>query len=298
MKVGLGMDQVRFMVSGSAPLAANVMTFFRILLGIPISEGYGQTEGSAIATLSHHDDYASAGHVGGPCGGVEITLFDVPDMGYYHTDTEHDGKPCQGRGEICVRGPSVFKGYYKDEAKTKETIDSEGWLHSGDVGIWRPDGNLQIVDRKKNLFKLAQGEYVAPEKIENIVTRSPLIAQCFVHGDSLQTSLVAIIVPDEEVVMPRYGKQPGMSGKSFADICRTKELKQDVLKDLQKFSREGGLHGFEIVKAIYIESSPFEVDNDLLTPTFKLKRQQCKIRYQKEIDRMYASEVPPPKSKL
>mmetsp|Transcript_10719 Transcript_10719/g.29535 ORF Transcript_10719/g.29535 Transcript_10719/m.29535 type:complete len:686 (+) Transcript_10719:30-2087(+) len=298
IKKGLGMDQLRLVASGSAPLAGHVLTFFRILLGIPVAEGYGQTEGAAAATVSHSDDYATAGHVGGPGGGIEVVLFDVPDMGYYHTDTEHDGQPCQGRGEICIRGPNVFMGYYKDEEKTRETIDEQGWLHSGDIGLWRPSGVLQIIDRKKNLFKLAQGEYVAPEKIENILTRSPLIAQAFVHGDSLQTSLVAVIVPDEEVVIPKYTKQEGMAGKSFEDLCQSKQLKADLMADIRQLSQGSGLHGFETVKAIHVDHMPFSVENDLLTPTFKLKRQQASKYYKAEIDRMYSVEVPKPQSKL
>jgi len=296
IKKGLGMDQLRLVASGSAPLAGNVLTFFRIMLGIPVAEGYGQTEGAAAATVSHPDDYATTGHVGGPGGGIELALYDVPDMGYFHTDKDHDGQPCHGRGEICVRGPSVFMGYYKDEEKTRETIDKDGWLHSGDIGLWRPNGTLQIIDRKKNLFKLAQGEYVAPEKIENILLRSPLIGQCFVHGDSLQTALVAIIVPDEEVVVPQYGTSAG--SKSLEKICQSKQLKSDLLGEIRKLSKQAGLHGFETPKAIHLDHVPFSVENDLLTPTFKLKRQQARIYYQKEIDRLYASEVPPPKSKL
>ena len=157
IKKGLGMDHLRVMISGSAPLAENVMLFFRCLLGIPVLEGYGQTEGAAAATIGHPDDVATAGHVGGPTACVEICLMDVPEMGYRHTDRLHrQGQACRGRGEICVRGPNVFKGYYKDEEKTRETIDEEGWLHSGDIGLWRPDGSLQIIDRKKNIFKLSQ----------------------------------------------------------------------------------------------------------------------------------------------
>jgi len=157
IKKALGMDCIRFMVSGSAPLAENVMTFFRCMLGVCVMEGYGQTEGAAAATLSHPDDISTCGHVGGPVGSVEIKLVDVAEMGYLSTDTVHRGKPCQGRGEIWVRGPSVFKGYYKDEEKTRETMDEDGWLRSGDVGLWTMEGALQIIDRKKNIFKLAQG---------------------------------------------------------------------------------------------------------------------------------------------
>lgn len=157
IKKALGMDHLRFMVSGSAPLSETVMTFFRCMLGVPITEGYGQTEGSAAATLSSLDDMSTVGHVGGPTACCEVVLVDVPEMGYFHTDTNHRGQPCQGRGEIWVRGPNVFVGYYKEEAKTKEMLDDEGWLHSGDIGLWTMQGQLQIVDRKKNIFKLAQG---------------------------------------------------------------------------------------------------------------------------------------------
>lgn len=157
IKKALGMDQLRFLISGSAPLNESVMMFFRCLLGCPVVEGYGQTEGAAGGTIVHGEDMTTAGHVGGPVACVDIVLIDVPEMGYLHTDTQHRGIPCQGRGEVCLRGPNVFKGYYRDTQKTKETIDEEGWLHSGDIGLWTPQGALKIIDRKKNLFKLSQG---------------------------------------------------------------------------------------------------------------------------------------------
>jgi long-chain acyl-CoA synthetase len=157
IKKGLGLDHLRTLVSGSAPLSKPVMIFYRILLGVPIVEGYGQTEGAAASTVSHPDDMMTAGHVGTPNCAAEIVLVDVPEMGYRHTDTDHKGQPCQGRGEIWVRGPLVFKGYYKEPEKTRETVDEDGWLHSGDIGLWTAHGQLQIIDRKKNIFKLSQG---------------------------------------------------------------------------------------------------------------------------------------------
>lgn len=260
--------------------------------------GYGQTEGSAAATISHPDDVSTVGHVGGPTGAVEIALYDVPEMGYLHTDTAHRGMQCQGRGEICVRGPNVYKGYYKDEEKTKETIDEEGWLHSGDIGLWRPDGSLQIIDRKKNIFKLSQGEYVAPEKIENILLRSPFIAQCFVYGDSLQCSLVAIVVPDEDVVRGWAETNiPALAQGSFDALCKSDTLKRAVMNDIKVLSVKNELNGFETVEAILLESTPFSVENDLMTPTFKLKRQTIRDRHENEIAMLYA-EISSPLSKL
>jgi len=284
------------MVSGSAPLSPKVMTFFRCMLGVPVLEGYGQTEGSAAATLSHPDDMASVGHVGGPVGSVEIVLKDVPEMGYLSTDKSHSGEPCQGRGEICLRGPVVFPGYYKDEEKTKEAVDEEGWLCSGDVGLWTMEGQLKIIDRKKNIFKLAQGEYVAAEKIENVINQSLLIGQSFVHGDSFQTYLVAVIVPDEEPARAwaKANNLPDAANAPFSEICKSDKLKQEILSEIRRVSKLNGLHGFETVKAVHLEPEIFTPDSGLVTPTFKLKRPTLKKHYAKQIEEMYAH----PPSKL
>lgn len=298
IKKGLGFDCLRVMISGSAPLSSTVMTFWRCVLGVPVVEGYGQTEGSAAATISDLDDMSTVGHVGGPVDGVEIVLADVPEMGYLHTDQFHRGEPCKGRGEILVRGPNVFKGYYKQDDKTRETIDEEGWLLSGDIGLWTTDGNLQIIDRKKNIFKLAQGEYVAAEKIENILIEAPLISQVFVYGDSYQSFLVAVVVPDEEVTREWLKDANAAVVKdSFQDLCRNKLVSQEILSQIRTISKSSGLHGFETVRAIHVESDPFSDANGLLTPTFKLKRQQLRERYQDVISAMYA-KFPTVESKL
>ena len=141
-------------------------------------------------------------------------------------------------------------------------------------------------------------EYVAPEKIENVVTQSLYIGQAFVHGDSLQSALVAIIVPDEDPVRNLLAnKDPTLAKAPFQSICQSSVLKSILQEDIKKVSIENGLHGFEIPKAIYLEHELFSVDNGLLTPTFKLKRQQARERYEKQIEELYAS-LPPPKSKL
>ena len=264
------------------------MNFLRAVFGVPVCEGYGQTEGAAGATLTTPEDF-TLGHVGVPSPACELALFDVPEMGYMSTDTVHaaDGSACRGRGEICIRGINVFAGYYKMPEKTAETIDEDGWLHSGDIGVITTEGKLRIVDRKKNIFKLSQGEYVAAEKIENVYGSSSFIAASFVYGDSLQDKLVAIIVPDEEALLLWASKQPGLAGKSMADLCADPTVNAAIMADMGRYADEASLKGFEKVRMIYLEPEPFSVDNGLLTPTFKLKRAPARDYYREQIDAMY-----------
>ena len=129
-------------------------------------------------------------HVGAPVLSCEVKLVDLPEMGY-----SNDDRPFP-RGEICVRGPSVFKGYYKNPDETRACLDEAGWLHTGDVGAWIEGGRLKIIDRKKNIFKLSQGEYIAAEKIEMAVSKSKYISQPWVYGNSFFPMLVAVVTPD------------------------------------------------------------------------------------------------------
>uniref|UniRef100_A0A5F8GR05 Long-chain-fatty-acid--CoA ligase n=1 Tax=Monodelphis domestica TaxID=13616 RepID=A0A5F8GR05_MONDO len=207
--------KVRLMVTGAAPVSATVLTFLRSALGCQFYEGYGQTECTAGCSLTVPGDW-TAGHVGAPMPCCHIKLVDVEEMNYL---------AAKGEGEICVKGPNVFKGYLKDPAKTAEALDKDGWLHTGDIGKWLPNGTLKIIDRKKHIFKLAQGEYIAPEKIENIYQRSEPVAQVFVHGESLQAFLIAIVVPDVEVLCP-WAKKKGISG-TYEELCRNKDVKMN-----------------------------------------------------------------------
>ncbi|KAJ3341663.1 Long chain acyl-CoA synthetase 7 peroxisomal, partial [Kappamyces sp. JEL0680] len=187
--------RVKLIGTGSAPIHPDVLRFLRVCFGCSIIEGYGLTEstGGVCATLV--GDF-SAGNVGAIGLNAEVKLVSVPEMNYHARDK---------KGEIW--------GYFKNPEKTSEDLTPDGWFKTGDIGSFDKDGRLSIVDRKKNIFKLAQGEYVAPEKLENIYTKSSFVAQTFIYGDSFQSELVGVVVPDQEYVLP-WAVQQGLLPKS------------------------------------------------------------------------------------
>uniref|UniRef100_A0A4W5KTV5 Arachidonate--CoA ligase n=1 Tax=Hucho hucho TaxID=62062 RepID=A0A4W5KTV5_9TELE len=269
--------RVRVMVTGAAPISPSVLNFLRASLGCQIFEAYGQTECTAACSFTMPGD-ATSGHVGAPIPCNIVKLVDVEDMNYFASN---------GEGEVCIKGKNVFIGYLKDPEKTAEALDKDGWLHTGDIGKWLPSGVLKIVDRKKNIFKLAQGEYIAPEKIENVYIRSEPVAQVFVHGDSLQASLVAIVVPDPEI-LPSFAKKLGVQG-SHEELCKSQTIKKAIIADLVKLGRQAGLKSFEQVKDLYMHPELFTIENGLLTPTLKAKRADLKKLFQPQIDSLYDS---------
>ena len=280
MKAFLG-GRVRICVTGSAPVNRDVLNFLKVAFCCPIIEAYGLTESTAAATGTRKEDPES-GHVGGPIHCVEIKLVDVPDMNYTSHSKDEQGHPAPA-GEICLRGPTIIKGYFKMPEKTAETVDSEGWMHTGDVGVLRPNGSLKIVDRVKNIFKLSQGEYVAPEKIENVINQLPVVAQTFLHGDSLQDKTVVIIVPDPDQLANAFP-----DGGDYNALCAAPEVKKYILEQITNICRENKLKGFEIPKACYAHNEMFSVENGLFTPTFKLKRPQAAAFFVEQIKAMYA----------
>uniref|UniRef100_A0A1Y1M6L4 Long-chain-fatty-acid--CoA ligase n=2 Tax=Photinus pyralis TaxID=7054 RepID=A0A1Y1M6L4_PHOPY len=267
--------RLRLMLVGSAPLAENILTFSRCALGCLIVEGYGQTECCAPITLTVQGDHVP-GHVGPPVGCCCVKLVDVPEMEYWAKNNQ---------GEICVKGTNVFQGYFKDPQKTKEVIDEQGWHHTGDIGQWLPNGTLKIIDRRKHIFKLSQGEYIVPEKIENIYVRSHYVQQVFVHGESLKSCIVAIVVPDVDVIK-KWANENRIVG-TLSVLCNHPEVKQLIFDDMLALGKESGLKSFEQVKDIYLHPDSFSVQNGLLTPTLKSKRLQIKSYFTPQIEDMY-----------
>ena len=277
---------VRLMLTGAAPIAAHVHDALKCIFCVPIAEGYGMTESTGASCLSQLGD-AMTGHVGGPVPCIELKLISVPEMGYSVHDLDESGAVCP-RGEICFRGNSVFPGYFLDEDKTKEALDADGWLRTGDIGVIRPNGSLKIIDRRKNIFKLAQGEYVAAEKIEISYAQAASIGQVFIYGKSTETFVVAIVVPDADFAKVWWKENKGTDFPGLETVCKDKDFIEKVRADMAVREKEDKLNGFEKAKKFHLSPEPFTVENELLTPTFKLKRKETREKYAKEIEAMYA----------
>jgi long-chain acyl-CoA synthetase len=220
-------------------------------------------------------------------------------MEYLHTD-----QPCP-RGEVLIRGPNVFAGYFKNTEETEKCFTDGDWLCTGDIGKWNPNGTLSIIDRRKNIFKLSQGEYVAAEKVEGVYGKSGVVGQIFVYGNSFKSMIIAVVVPNAEAVHAHAVAQgwwqgssiPGSDGftDAFEQLCvgeHANELKTFLFESISQQNSQ--LKGFEKVKAIVVEGRlnqmlmGFTEQNQCMTPTFKLRRPQLLHRYIKELKQAYA----------
>ena len=287
-KAALG-GNVRLMVTGSAPISHDTLNYLKVCFSCPILEGYGSTECCAACTLSEIGDF-KGNSVGGPISAAEIKVVDVPELNYKSTDIDENGISTP-RGEICVRGPIRFKGYFNAVDKTNEVLDSDGWLHTGDVGIILPNNSLKITDRIKNIFKLSIGEYIAPEKLENLYCKGQYVNQIFVHGESTESILIAIIVPKKEHCISFLAtKGITVTKDDVYDHYENSDLKKEILRDLDKMGRDNEFKGFEIIKKVYLTNEMFTIENEMMTPTMKLKRNEAKKRYLNEIKKLYSEK--------
>lgn len=286
VRAAVGMDRCRSMVSGSAQLDPSVQKFLRAALGNNFVSGYGLTESYASTSCQIVGDF-SLGNNGGILPSTEACLESQPDLEYLVTD-----KP-RPRGELLLRGNSIFREYYKNEAETTKALEPDGWFHTGDIAEFDELGRIRIIDRKKNVLKLSQGEYISPERIENVyMGTSNLIAMAYVHGEGTQSSLVGIFGVDPVNFAPFASK---VLNKTIApeDIAAIKEVAKDprivkaMVKHLDDIGRKHKFNGYERVRNCVLDVEPFSIENELLTPTLKLKRPQTARKYKADIDRMY-----------
>ncbi|KAH1227149.1 Long chain acyl-CoA synthetase 1 [Glycine max] len=278
VKARLG-GRVRLIISGGAALSPEVEEFLRVTTCAFVCQGYGLTETCGPTTLGFPDEMCMLGTVGAVSIYNEIKLEEVPEMGYNPLETP----PC---GEICVRGKTVFTAYYKNPELTKEAI-KDGWFHTGDIGEMLPNGVIKIIDRKKNLVKLSQGEYIALEHLENVYGITPIVEDIWVYGNSFKSMLVAVVVPNEEFAN-KWAYSNGHIA-SFPKLCSLDQLKKYVLSELKLTAERNKLRGFEHIKGVILEPHEFDMERDLVTATLKKKRNKLLKYYQVEIDEIYQS---------
>ncbi|OWZ69605.1 hypothetical protein AYX14_04995 [Cryptococcus neoformans] len=273
-----------FIGSGAAPLRKDVHEMLKVVLSCEVVQGFGMTETVGTCSVGIPWDVGGPGTCGRlqPCN--DVKLVDVPDMGYTAKDLPNP------RGEVCLKGLNISPGYLHNPKATKESIDEDGWFHTGDIGEIDSAGRLKIVDRLKNVVKLSQGEYVALEKLEGLYALDPLFASFLVHGDSTRSSLIAIAILDPQQTSNLVSKVlnknvPSDDLPGLEEAAKSKEVRKAVFKILGKTARQNKLNGFEMIKGVHLTLKPFP--EDIVTPTFKVKRNIAAKIYAKEIEEAY-----------
>lgn len=288
MKAILG-GRVRVMVTGSAPLDKDVADFFKIAMCCPIVEGYGQTEGTGGEFIMNIRDTTS-GHVGGVLKHLEFKLVDVPEMNYTHLDVCPETGLSTPRGEIWVRGHAIIPGYYKNEPKNRDTFTKDGWMKSGDIAmIAQPNKRVVIIDRKKNIFKLSQGEYIAPEKLEGaykVIT--PLITDIYIYGDSLKSCLIAVLTIEDANRRALAQELEVCAEVDDEDLLAHPDFEKAILAMFKRQAKVNKFNGLEVPKGIIFNTVPF-ADLGLLTTSFKPKRNVIKGHFLEQLDERYKS---------
>lgn len=283
-----GFDRLIAFTTGSAPIAPETIKFLKAAVGCGMAQGYGLTE-SFAGVMSSPRFEANPGSCGPICVTTEMRLRELPQMGYTADDAEGP------RGELLLRGPQIFTEYYKNPEETVKALDEEGWFHTGDVAfVSKKDHNrVFVIDRVKNYLKLSQGEYVTPERCENLyMATNPALAQVYVYGDSLQNYLVGLIGIEDSVATTYYGK---LFNKSFSShqeavdyVNGNPEHKRRVLNVLNK-AIGNKLQGYEKIKNVEVGISPLGNPGDeFLTPTIKLKRGVAQKHFKPLFDALYA----------
>lgn len=260
---GLG-GNLKLIVSGSAALESSLMRVF-YATDIPIYEGYGLTETSPVISVnSKFNDGIRIGSVGKVLKSVEVKID-------------------QETGEILVKGPNVMQGYYKDQEKTDEVIDSEGWFHTGDKGTFVENNFLKITGRIKQIFKTSGGKYVSPELMENKFKLSPFIEQVMVIGE-YQKHPAAFVVPSFEK-LNEWAKENGISNSNPIELVKNDMVIKKINEEMEVYNKE--FAKWEQVKKIEILDKEWSIDGGELTPTLKLKRNVIMDKYDHLVKKIY-----------
>jgi long-chain acyl-CoA synthetase len=256
--------RLRFFVSGGAPLSREIAEFFHAM-GILILEGYGLTETPSVVTAQKIDQF-KFGTVGKPLPGTEVRIA--------------------SDGEILIRGPHVFKEYYRDPEATQEAIDPEGWFHSGDIGTIDSDGFLRITDRKKDIIVTSGGKNVAPQNVENMLKNDKFVSQAFVYGDRRKYLTALITLSGEDIV--KWAEQNGIQERDPVLLAKSPRVEAMMQARVDEINRE--LATFEQVKKFVLLGADFTQETGELTPTLKVKRKVVIKKYGNLLDALYEKD--------
>ena len=259
---GLFGSRLRVLISGGAPLPKDIFRFLAAA-EVPLVEGYGLTEASPVVSVNPIGGRIKIGTVGPPLEHVEAS-------------TAADG-------ELLLRGPSIMKGYFNRDAETREAIDGEGWLHTGDIGSIDADGYIAITDRKKEIIVLSGGKNISPANLETRLAADPHIAQACVIGDR-RKHLAALLVPNLENLRD-YLAQNGLQEKAADEVVQSPVLRQLFQAKLREFNKP--LSDVEAISSFTLVANPFSQENGELTPTQKLRRKVVQEHYRDAIEAMY-----------
>jgi long-chain acyl-CoA synthetase len=260
LKRFIGLHKARYLLSGAAPISPDILRFYHAL-GLDMREVYGQTENCG-PTSGHYQNDVKFGTVGRPLPRAEVRIADD--------------------GEILVRGPHVFMGYFNDPEKTAETL-VDGWLHTGDLGRIDEDGHLIITDRKKDIIITSGGKNITPSEIENQLKFSPYINDAVVIGDG-RKFLTALIMIDEENVM-KFAQDNRIPFTTYASLTRTPEILKLIEHEVDEVNKQ--FARVESIKKFRLIDIQLTTDDDEITPTMKLKRKFVSERFKDLIEGMY-----------
>lgn len=284
VREAFGFQNLKYFVTGSAPLGTDTINFLKDILCCGGMTAYGSTESFAGVCFGDPFETNTTNSSGPPGVAVEFKLRNVQQMGY-----SADDKPL-ARGELLLRGPQIFKEYYKNPKATKEAFDKEGWFYTGDIAAMDSTGRVYIIDRLKNFFKLSQGEYVTPEKIENIyLANSPLITQVFVHGDSLKNYLVGVAgIKSESIIeLLKQHHNIEVTEPELKEFLKDPKFKRTIVQELNRHVKDCDLQGFEKIHNLHFDFEPLKVEDEVLTPTLKLKRNNARKKFEDILKKLY-----------
>jgi long-chain acyl-CoA synthetase len=256
--------RLRFFISGGAPLSREIAEFLHAM-GVLILEGYGLTETSTVTTVNRLERY-KFGTVGKALPGAELRIA--------------------ADGEILVRGPHIFREYFNDPAATREAIDADGWLHTGDIGTLDEEGFLRITDRKKDIIVTSGGKNIAPQNVENLLKNDPLVSQAFVYGDRRKYLTALITLSPEEI--GNWAAQKGIPEKDLEALSKRPEVERLMQDWVEEVNR--GLAPFEQVKKFVLLGKDFSQETGELTPTLKVRRKVVIETYGRLLDALYEKD--------